>query len=75
MNEFIMWGQSGQESEEGTEKGTSLGPHVSILSQVTAVRIVRVFLISRELSLIPPLCGEGTASRFLGHHGLCVLFS
>lgn len=63
------------QSEEGEEKGTYVEPHISILSQATAMRIVCVFLISRELSPILPLCGVGSASRFFEHHGLCVLFS
>lgn len=48
----------------GNENRTQLVPHLSPLSQMITVRIVHVFLISRELSPIPFLCGVENASGF-----------
>ena len=39
-------------------------PELSILSQMLAIRVVCVFLISRKLNLTLPHCGGGSASRF-----------
>lgn len=37
---------------------------ISLLSQMIGIRIVYVFLISRELSLILPFSQEGSVSKF-----------